>query len=65
MDNLVFNDSVSEEAVIDSVRLFASNGGGCLVENSSEGFHRKTSFMKRITQETGVHVVQGTGNANC
>ena len=25
------------------------------------GFHRKTNFMKRITEQTGVHVIAGTG----
>jgi len=60
-DNIVLNDSLSEKSVLDSVAQFSSAGGGCLVENSTLGLHRKSHFMKRVTEETGVHVVAGTG----
>ena len=36
-------------------------GGGCIVENSTFGLNRKTAFLKRLSQETGVHIVAGTG----
>ena len=36
-------------------------GGGCIVENSTFGLNRKTAFLKKLSQETGVHIVAGTG----
>ena len=38
-------------------------GGGCIVENSTFGLNRKTAFLKKLSQETGVHIVAGTGIA--
>jgi phosphotriesterase-related protein len=57
----VLNDVEAEQAVISSLAEFKRTGGGCIVENSTTGLHRKTSFLKRLSQETGVHVVAGTG----
>ena len=61
-DNLVMNDKAAGDAVLESVKLFKEAGGGCIVENSTTGLHRRTAFNKMVSQETGVHVVQGTGN---
>ena len=60
-DNAVLNDASSEAAVIDSVALFKSAGGGCLVDNSTLGLKRKTGFLRDVSKATGVHVVAGTG----
>ena len=61
MDNLIFNDDPTEIAVLDSVKRFKELGGGCLVENSTHGLHRKSGYLKRVSQETGVNIVAGTG----
>ena len=60
-DNIVFNDVAAEEAVTDSVKEFKAAGGGCLVENSTKGLHRKSSFLKDLSKATGVNIVAGTG----
>ena len=61
-DNLVFNDARTEAAVIDSVKKFKEFGGGTLIENSTHGLRRKSGFLKKVAQETGVNVVAGTGS---
>ena len=55
-------DEACEKAVIDSLKAFKAAGGGCIVENSTFGLNRKTGFLKHLSQETGVHIVAGTGN---
>ena len=59
-DNLLLNES-AEEAVIHSVNNFKKAGGGCLVENSTFGLNRRTAFLKQLSEETGVHIIAGTG----
>ena len=59
--NIVLNDAASEASVLNSVKRFKASGGGALVENSTYGLQRKNSYLKRLSQETGVHVVAGTG----
>ena len=54
-------DESAEEAVLFSVKNFKANGGGCLVENSTFGLNRRTSFLKKLSEETGVHIIAGTG----
>ena len=44
-----------------SVKNFKKAGGGCIVENSTIGFNRKTEFLKRLSKESGVHIIAGTG----
>ena len=61
-DNLNFADQASQAAVIDSLKRFKANGGGCIVENSTFGLHRKSEFLLRLAQETGVAIVAGTGH---
>jgi phosphotriesterase-related protein len=60
-NNLVFNDSESESAITESVGLFRSAGGGAIVDNSTFGLSRRTSFLKDVSLNTGVHVIAGTG----
>ena len=60
-DNIILNDKSSEEAVLESVSAFASAGGGALVENSTVGLKRKSSFLREVSRQTGVHIVAGTG----
>ena len=55
------NDTDAEIGVIESVESFRRFGGGAIVEKSSFGLTRKTSFLKDVSVRTGVHVVAGTG----
>ena len=54
-------DVAGENAIIDSTKKFKAAGGGCLVENSTIGMNRNTKFLKRLSKETGVHIIAGTG----
>jgi len=60
-DNLLMNES-AEDAVFQSVQNFKKAGGGCLVENSTFGLNRRTGFLKQLSEDTGVHIVAGTGH---
>ena len=57
---MLLNES-AEEAVVHSVNNFKKAGGGCLVENSTFGLNRNTAFLKQLSEETGVHIIAGTG----
>ncbi|XP_033221328.1 phosphotriesterase-related protein [Belonocnema kinseyi] len=59
--NLQLN-SDSEEAVLQDVKLFKEHGGGTIVENTSHGIKRNIPFMKRVSRESGVHIIAGTGH---
>ena len=54
-------DLECENAVKESLKYFKFAGGGCVVENSTFGLHRKTSFLKELAEETGVNIIAGTG----
>ena len=54
-------DEACESAVIDSLKKFKAAGGGCIVENSTFGLNRRSGFLKNSSQETGVHIIAGTG----
>ena len=60
-DNLVYNDINTEQAILDSVCEFSAAGGGCIVENSTQGLSRRSGFLREVSLQTGVHVVAGTG----
>ena len=54
-------DFASELAVVESLKAFKKAGGGCIVENSTYGLNRRTSFLKELSLETGVQIIAGTG----
>ena len=54
-------DKNCENGVLESLKAFKASGGGCIVENSTFGLNRRTSFLKELSQETGVHIIAGTG----
>ena len=56
-DNLILDDV---ELAIAEVRPFKAAGGGCLVDVSSIGIRTDLPGVRRVSQETGVHIVQGT-----
>lgn len=59
--NLKFNDEEAMDAVLEDVKFFREFGGGTIVENSNHGLKRDISLMKRVSNETGVNVITGTG----
>ncbi|XP_032807739.1 N-acetyltaurine hydrolase [Petromyzon marinus] len=50
-----------EEAVRRDLLAFREAGGGALVENSTTGLCRDMGALQRLSRQTGVHVVAGTG----
>jgi len=62
VDNCRLNDANAESAILESVVKFKEAGGGCLVDNTTQGLRGgRTRFLKELSQKTGVHVVSGTG----
>ena len=47
--------------MIESLKFFKAAGGGCLVENSVYGMNRNSKFLKRLSEETAVHIIAGSG----
>lgn len=59
--NLAFNDKDALDAVLEDVEFFRECGGGTIVENSNYGLKRDIPLMKRVSEETGVNIIAGTG----
>ncbi|XP_032689979.1 phosphotriesterase-related protein [Odontomachus brunneus] len=59
--NLTFNDADSAQAVIEDVKSFYTFGGRTIVENSSHGLNRNIPLMVKISEQTGVNILAGTG----
>ncbi|XP_075067325.1 N-acetyltaurine hydrolase [Mixophyes fleayi] len=58
-ENLLLNQEV--EAVKEELISFKAVGGGCIVENTTTGISRDVKTLKRLAEETGVHIVSGAG----
>jgi phosphotriesterase-related protein len=56
--NLVLD---SEREAIDEMRRYRDAGGGALVDATSLGIGREPEGLARISKESGVHVVMGSG----
>lgn len=59
--NLTYNDEDTMDAVLEDVKFFRECNGGTIVENSNYGLKRDIPLMKRVSEETGVNIVAGTG----
>jgi len=59
--NLNLNDNEGQAAVLDSLIKLKANGGVTVVEQSSFGFSRKASHLKKLSQKSGVNILAGTG----
>ena len=55
------NDDEGQAAVLDSLIKLKANGGVTVVEQSSFGFSRKASHLKKLSQKSGVNILAGTG----
>ncbi|XP_041986889.1 phosphotriesterase-related protein [Aricia agestis] len=60
-NNLLLNDQDANSAVLFDMHDFQQRGGGTIVENTTEGIKRDVTFLKRVSEETKVHIVAGTG----
>ena len=58
-ENLQLNQET--EAVKEELLDFKAKGGGALVENTTTGISRDVQTLKRLAEETGVHIISGAG----
>ena len=49
------------DTIIKEVRMFREVGGGAIVDATSIGIVRKPDALARISRESGVHVIMGSG----
>ncbi|XP_076246740.1 phosphotriesterase-related protein [Calliopsis andreniformis] len=59
--NLTLNDKDSMIAVLEDIKFFSEFGGGTIVENSNHGLKRDISLMKKLSKDSGVTIIAGTG----
>ncbi|XP_011301738.1 phosphotriesterase-related protein [Fopius arisanus] len=59
--NLSFYDEDATRAVMEDVKIYKKHGGGTIVDNTCSGINRDLSFMKKISADSGVHVILGCG----
>ncbi|XP_062423709.1 phosphotriesterase-related protein isoform X2 [Rhea pennata] len=49
------------DAVREELLLFKAAGGGTIVENTTTGISRDVNTLKKLAEETGVHIIAGAG----
>ncbi|CAH2090788.1 unnamed protein product [Euphydryas editha] len=60
-NNLVLNDKSANQAVLKDIYNYRNNGGGTIVENTTEGLDRDVRFYETVMRNTDVNIVAGTG----
>lgn len=60
-DNLILNDKSANDAVLRDIQDYKENGGGTIVENTTEGLERDINFYNYVMTTTDVNIVAGTG----
>jgi len=58
IDNL---KQLEEDIAIDELRLFKNAGGNAIVDMSNKGLHRNPIGLSKISKETNVHIIMGSG----
>ncbi|XP_013380141.1 phosphotriesterase-related protein-like [Lingula anatina] len=58
---MIFNDDATHSAILEETITFKRLGGGTIVENTTGDMLRNVEFMKKLSEETDVHIVAGTG----
>lgn len=49
------------DAVREELLHFKAAGGGTIVENTTTGIRRDVNTLKKLAEETGVHIIAGAG----
>lgn len=49
------------DAVKEELLHFKAAGGGAIVENTTTGISRDVKTLKKLAEETGVHIIAGAG----
>ncbi|XP_075979126.1 phosphotriesterase-related protein [Anticarsia gemmatalis] len=60
--NLLFDDTDANSAVLDDLIAYKKFGGGTIAENTTEGIKRNVNRYKYLSEQSGVHIVAGTGH---
>ena len=47
--------------IVDELIRFKNLGGNTIVENTTEGISRNASLLKKLSEESGVNIITGTG----
>ncbi|XP_005999063.1 phosphotriesterase-related protein isoform X1 [Latimeria chalumnae] len=58
-ENLLLNQEF--EAVKEELIYFKKVGGRTIVENTTTGINRDVKTLKRLAEETGIHIISGAG----
>lgn len=58
VDDLLLDD---EASAIDEISRYSGAGGGTLVDTTTPGIGRDPLALRRISENTGVHITMGTG----
>ncbi|KAG3257552.1 N-acetyltaurine hydrolase [Ictidomys tridecemlineatus] len=58
-ENLQLNQET--EAIKEELLYFKAKGGGAVVENTTTGISRDVQTLKRLAEQTGVHIIAGAG----
>lgn len=55
------NNTDEVDAVIDELKYYKENGGSAMVDNTVTGLEPNVPLLKKLSEETGVHIISGTG----
>ncbi|NWX82471.1 PTER protein, partial [Nothoprocta ornata] len=58
-ENLLLSQETA--AIKEELLLFKAAGGGTIVENTTVGIDRDVNTLKKLAEETGVHIIAGAG----
>ncbi|XP_076638671.1 phosphotriesterase-related protein [Colletes latitarsis] len=59
--NLTFNDEDTMDPISEEMKFYRDCGGCTIAENSNHGLKRNISSMKKVSRESGVNLIVGTG----
>ncbi|RWS29893.1 phosphotriesterase-related protein-like protein [Leptotrombidium deliense] len=59
VDNLRFDDMITEDSVTREMNFYKENGGSCVVEVTT--FGRDLKYLQKLSKESRVHIVAGAG----
>ncbi|XP_014787151.1 phosphotriesterase-related protein [Octopus bimaculoides] len=49
------------EAVIEEMKYYKANGGSSIVDNTVIGLNPNVEFLKKVSEQSGVNIIAGTG----
>ncbi|XP_036371099.1 phosphotriesterase-related protein isoform X2 [Octopus sinensis] len=49
------------EAVVEEMKYYKANGGSSIVDNTVIGLNPNVEFLKKVSEQSGVNIIAGTG----